>query len=499
MKGYVCLFINEEPEFEDKISVNLGVLEDCSYCIDLYIKDNRKYLDAISDRDELSKLEETLDFSMKIATEDSERAFYENIRGFAGTKEFFDNCSKYYFCGRHEDIGKFLDNNYEFFKDKEIILSECIGLDENTLIGLKKYFANFPNIKLQVNGNVDFVSIKDYELTIDAINQIVLKIQKYDYSTFEQLIYTYDLIRDRFYVKENSDDKATISRDLTSSILGDKIVCLGFANIFKAVCDKLRIDNIVFCLAGKDSGHARNLVHLIDDKYGIDGLYFFDPTFDCKKDEENSFLFSYKYFAKTFREMDDFSNGKYTPITYKYFDTNMIEDLDYSTSRDEIDMLKTLKLLTNTRVNGMLELLGREKINPMGYVDIDEFFEILYEVSDSCNQQINSNQFIKALYRVRKQQYYEAPTKYLFDIDVLTCILINSQFVVGGQTAVDRLFEDLGLRRKYTVFTGREKVEEFLTKNNLDVDMERVKLTRTLRTIYEQKVEEEKKLEKKMF
>ena len=162
-------------------------------------------------------------------------------------------------------------------------------------------------------------------------------------------------------------------------------------------------------------------------------------------------------------------------------------------------MLKTLKLLTKTKVNNILDLLGREKINPMGEVDVDNFFEILYEVSDSCNQPINSNQFIKALYRVRKQQYYEEPTKYLFDIDVLTCILINSQFVVGDQTPVERLFEDLGLRRKYTIFTGRDKVEEFLSENNLDKDMERVKLTRTLRTIYEQKVEEEKKLEKKMF
>lgn len=499
MKGYVYLFINEEDEFEDKISVNTGILETCSYCIDLYVKDNEKYLDAINDRDELAKLEETLEDSIEIATEDNERAFYKRMKDIASTKEFFGNCTKYYFCGKHEDIGRFLDNNYDFFKDKEIILSECIELDENTLIGLKKYFVNFPNIKLQVNGNIDFVSIEDYKLTIDAINQIASKIQKYDYSTFEQLIYAYDLIRDRFYVKENSEDRATVSRDLTSSILGDKIVCLGFANIFKAVCDKLGINNIVFCLTGKESGHARNLVHLTDEKYGIDGLYFFDSTFDCKKDEENSFLFSYKYFAKTFREMDDFSNGKYAPITYKYFDTDMIEDLDFSTSRDEIDMLKTLKLLTKTKVNNILDLLGREKINPMSEVDIDNFFEILYEVSDSCNQPINSNQFIKALYRVRKQQYYEEPTKYLFDIDVLTCILINSQFVVGDQTPVERLFEDLGLRRKYTIFTGRDKVEEFLSENNLDEDMERVKLTRTLRTIYEQKVEEEKKLEKKMF
>ena len=110
-----------------------------------------------------------------------------------------------------------------------------------------------------------------------------------------------------------------------------------------------------------------------------------------------------------------------------------------------------------------------------------------------ANKPINSNKFIKALYKVRKQQYYDEPTKYLFDMNALTCILINSQFIVE-ESNEDRLLSALGVHRKYNLYTGIGMMKRFAEENNLEYDIAGVKLVKTLKSVYEKKIEEEKRL-----
>ena len=56
-------------------------------------------------------------------------------------------------------------------------------------------------------------------------------------------MYVYDLIRERVYTAENPEEEYFVSRDITSVLLGDKIVCVGFSNLFAAIIENLEFNS----------------------------------------------------------------------------------------------------------------------------------------------------------------------------------------------------------------------------------------------------------------
>ena len=125
------------------------------------------------------------------------------------------------------------------------MISEKIIPNSENLEKAKKFFGNFPNILFNLIGNDEYVNLTQFDATINAINSIVNSIKRYDYSPAEQLLYAYDLIRNREYIMEEKSEPCYISRDLTSVLSGDKIVCLGYSNIFNAVINNLGISGTI--------------------------------------------------------------------------------------------------------------------------------------------------------------------------------------------------------------------------------------------------------------
>ena len=60
-------------------------------------------------------------------------------------------------------------------------------------------FKNHKDYLVSVDGNISYVTIEQYERTVLAIDDIVNKIKKYNLSSLEQIMYAYDLVRDRVY------------------------------------------------------------------------------------------------------------------------------------------------------------------------------------------------------------------------------------------------------------------------------------------------------------
>ena len=71
-------------------------------------------------------------------------------------------------------------------------------------------------------------------------------IKKLHLSPLETVLYVYDLVRERKYQEEGANECHTKSRDLTSVLLGDKIVCAGFVNLFNTILEKLDIKCLSF-------------------------------------------------------------------------------------------------------------------------------------------------------------------------------------------------------------------------------------------------------------
>ena len=72
------------------------------------------------------------------------------------------------------------------------------------------------------------------------------------------------------------------ARDIISIMNSHYIVCEGYANLMKYLCDNVGIPciNQILGLGKNSDRHMNNLVYLDDDKYKIHGLYYSDVTWD---------------------------------------------------------------------------------------------------------------------------------------------------------------------------------------------------------------------------
>lgn len=138
----------------------------------------------------------------------------------------------------YKDMVKYINRN-PILKTKKIILNPRFDLEYEKLEEIKQYFNDFSNIYVKLNGNELAVKIEDAINTVNIIDEIINKIKNYNFSPLEQIMYTYYIVRDRFYVEEDENEPCETSRDLTAVLLGDKIVCLGFSKIFDCIMKKL--------------------------------------------------------------------------------------------------------------------------------------------------------------------------------------------------------------------------------------------------------------------
>ena len=494
--GILSITICPQNDMFEKLEVSESYKEG-TYDVSVRVLVSEPFGSVVTNKKYMDEIVESMKFNLGFEEFSASFPFYRYVIEHCYDPDFFSSAEEVYINGVYEDVALYLKNNPELL-NKKIIFTEYLELDKNTCERLKIVFKDFPNMKFRVNGNRELVTLSEYESTINAIDSIVEKILRYDYSPLEQLILAYDLIRDRFYVMEDESEDYSVSRDLTSALLGDKIVCVGFANIFDAVCAKLNIKSMPFMLVNKNdvtSGHARNMLYVKDEKYDIEGLYFFDPTFDCKKDDKNNFLLSYRFFAKDYKEMSRLSGDMYLPEVFTLFDDeHFFEMLDRS---EEItDLRDALGVLTDYKINTLLKFIGQERIEPISVgSDYEIIVDAAYDIKEKSDRSIGAEIFLKALYTVRKNQYYENPSKYMFDVQTLTKIITNSRFRADDNGELE-LLSMLGFKHYYGQAASEDKVKKFIEENGLDYDMGRVKLARTLRTILEAKIEEENKSKK---
>lgn len=115
---------------------------------------------------------------------------------------------------------------------------------------------------------------------IDYYKDLVLS---YDLSLLEKLTFAYDIIKS-FDYRENNIDKQ-MSRNIPLIIESGDIVCIGFSKFLSQLSSEIGLDVKRYStLVEKDGeifNHSRNIVSISDKKYGIDGTFVLDPTWDC--------------------------------------------------------------------------------------------------------------------------------------------------------------------------------------------------------------------------
>lgn len=138
-----------------------------------------------------------------------------------------------------------------------------------------------------------------------ANNQIIERangIKKKKLTPFEKLLSVYLDITHREYIEESEEEHFSSSRSVYGVLNKENIVCVGYSNLLKAIMSeiadeniKVYINNVAVSYDNKSlAGYHQNLIiYIKDDKYGIDGYYYLDPTWDNYKDKTEPFNLEY--------------------------------------------------------------------------------------------------------------------------------------------------------------------------------------------------------------
>lgn len=489
VKGEIEIRFNDNTE-DDYFEI-LSFDEEKEFVVFIYTNNQRKYCDLVNDKQLLSDMIVQFNFNRELCGEhniDNKIDTYIN-ENFEEIFKFLQNAKEIHLLGSLEEVKTFVERN-KFPIDTKIIWNNKQPLTKEIVDLLKNTFGGNNNIFYIIDGNTHYIDIKGFAQTVNYIDNIVDHVKGLNFSPLEEDMYVFDLVRDRLYKEEDSNEEKYISRDLTSIIFGDKRVCVGFSVLFNTILTKLGHNIMPFRLDGPTEllAHERSLEYVEDEKYDVEGLFFFDATYGCKKsNESNDFLNSYKYFAKTFKMFKRFDRGALMCKTYEYFEDTSIDDVEKKLGNENY-IFNLLNLIKFENINRMLSFIGEEPIDYVKKIESEELIGKLFFISMLASCSINSKTFLQVLYNVRKQQYYENPEKYLFDMDVITEILAKSYVSDSETDAVSRLISILGGAETIVNENNATScVLDFMNKDDRKLDMARIKLTRSLKNIADKK------------
>ena len=491
MKGKLIISSFDEEEHLFKTDVSSSIYPyDYEICIRTSLEGN--FEDIIS---KPYDFDESIDFNLDVVHDNAQHVkFLKQIK--SNRLQYIKNADDIIFYYEPKEIAEFVKRN-PILKTKRIIFEDYFDLDPKLVNEVSEAFGeDTSNIYFQISGNDNLITFKEYKDTIDSINQKINDIEKFNFSPLEKIMYAYDMVRDKVYVEVDENEDKMISRNLTSALLGDKIVCLGYAKIFKTLVEKLGIEcrNVFLMRPDKKEGHARNFIFVKDEKYGVDGVYYFDPTWDNKKDElDKEFLYSYKHFAMTKKRMDEIDGGHIVETAFPYFSSDIVwefeeqvDEVGFEGLSDEmIKSINHMSHLTNGRT-----LIDKTWLLPMAPPILkpnkDKIVEKLVELVQYFDTPISADILLKVLYNVRKQQYYANPEKYPFGLNEFCKTVFMSGWNFDGTPQENLALEFASTPKE----RGRIKVDQtvrYARETDMYRNIQQVKLAKTLRRVYEQK------------
>lgn len=422
MKGE--LFLHNDKDITD----SPVTVTSCEFGISLYIDPSKRLEGQIFNKNKLSKKFDELIWVFSVNDEGLEEPYKKAKEDI---DNFYDNIEFIRLGLEDIDILEFIEQN-PIIKTKKIVLSEFITMKDidKVIYFLKKYDKYKDNIYVSMaNNGMEYISLVDCFETMNQVKNIADSILSLNLSPMETIMYTYDLVRNRVYKEEDIDDSPTLSRSLNSVMRSDKIVCVGYSNIFSALLYYMNID--CWCINLIDEvnflGHTRNLVYVKDEKYNIDGAYYFDVTWDSKKENENNeFLYRYPFFAKTRAQMEEYEKGKYKYDECPYYSNNMVEEIKKLLDNENLDKInieyaRSLNFMSRLcDKKTLIDRLCLIELSPKyNQFDRKDLLDRLSVIQNKFNNPISAETFIMLLKNVRKIQYYQNPEFYPYGLDEL--------------------------------------------------------------------------------
>lgn len=242
-----------------------------------------------------------------------------------------------YFVTGNRDI-----ENIELIKKLEIDHKVSIMYDKETICSID-----------------DFINMRKY------INKIVEPIKKCSLSPLERTLYAYDIVKDFYIVNHKYMREKKVSRFIHRIFKANELNCQAYPALYAQILIELKIQAADYFLYSplveelfltKDN-HSRTMIHLVDEKYDIDGLFSTDVIWDAiKKMKKN---YHYEFFLTKVQNLkkqfvtDKFPNELETLLNCKPVNELSIKEIQFfqkllnkeKITEKEIDKLR--KIMTN--------------------------------------------------------------------------------------------------------------------------------------------------------
>jgi len=327
---------------------------------------------------------------------------------------------------------------------------------------------NYPNLKIKFENSENPISYKEFYDMYNKLDEIIKFINHYDLSPLEKVFLVYDIVKANEYNKEGKDEHYSKSRDLNQVVNGDKIVCVGYANLINYLLTNLEIKNKCIITYNKERkiGHQKNFLYLNDKKYGIKGAFFLDVTADRKKNED--YIDNYKYFLKSF---DFFDTEKSTILEPK--ELTLLSKSEEEICKDILDknensLSHILKLLSFINVKySLIAILSQI------YSDENKLKELIKLVKDEYNKKdIIEKNFKTALYKVRRIEYINNIIKRDLTEEYIDEVYDKNYTLDKG---IINLLKAIGLYEEYSIDNNLANI------SNVNLDSLKMRLLKDLK------------------
>lgn len=297
-----------------------------------------------------------------------------------------------YFTDGHNKILSLLIKNVDKFKNitrkidfdipyervpKEEFLKLCkvyeiFGDDVMIGVNVKHWLDNSPKYDWLDNSSLikestqrwDIKTIIKANLSIDNVCEFI---KNSKFSPLEALAFVHNYVSMiSKYSPSNEEFHTWRDKDqfFTGAYLDlPEVVCAGYSSLMKEIIDSLKMQGLQCDVVsvefenkklGTGGGHARCLVRIKDEKYGIDQSCYDDPTWDCLDGKSKP---KYAHFAMSCNCHDIRLNKKYSyyiPNLYKFMKSNAYRQvnewhpsMEYNNSTNQIDQLMIEKVYFN--------------------------------------------------------------------------------------------------------------------------------------------------------
>lgn len=314
-------------------------------------------------------------------------------------------------CKAHSINVTFKTNDYSaIFSAIKIINNTKENVNYKINISDKNSFNNyifnnidiliFDNIKIIQNERVfENVEFKEYIKKEKKLLDMVAPAR--DLSPLEKYLYAYNLTKN-FKEYNRSEEGWEQSRALYNVLDNKYIVCAGYTRLLEDLLDKLGVKSRQFGVIAHDKitnqygTHSLLQVKIVDEKYGVDGIYYSDPTNDS--DKKNDY---YQYALMSNIEEQYIAQNSYDE-TASFFAANSVEEFYdnftkwYSKQENKESAIKDLakqfiNIIYKFDKNIYNEIF--EKYSKLLNNDITEtnIKEILLEVANYIENNLNNN------------------------------------------------------------------------------------------------------------